>query len=65
MLQAVEDDGRSLTAPGILIGIRLLWRAARIHDGIGPARVLLGWMLVGWVITRSVHQSPNARRHFS
>lgn len=30
------------------VGVWLLWRAARTHGGVGPGRVLAGWMLVGW-----------------
>jgi uncharacterized membrane protein len=30
------------------VGVWLLWRAARMHGGVGPGRVLAGWMLVGW-----------------
>lgn len=29
-------------------GLWLLWRAARRNDGVGPGRVLAGWILVGW-----------------
>lgn len=32
----------------LLAGVLLLWRSARIHDGVGPIRGLVGWMLVGW-----------------
>ncbi len=30
------------------VGVWLLWRAARTHGGVGPGRVLAGWMLLGW-----------------
>jgi uncharacterized membrane protein len=30
------------------MGVWLLWRAARSHGGVGPGRVLAGWMLFGW-----------------
>lgn len=30
------------------VGVWLLWRAARLHGGVGPGRVLAGWMLFGW-----------------
>ncbi len=30
------------------VGVWLLWRAARTHGGVGPGRVLAGWMLFGW-----------------
>lgn len=30
------------------VGVWLLWGAARTHGGVGPGRVLAGWMLVGW-----------------
>jgi uncharacterized membrane protein len=30
------------------VGVWLLWHAARTHGGVGPGRVLAGWMLVGW-----------------
>lgn len=30
------------------VGVWLLWRTAREHGGVGPGRVLAGWMLLGW-----------------
>ncbi len=30
------------------VGGWLLWRAARTHGGVGPGRVLAGWMVIGW-----------------
>lgn len=30
------------------VGVWLLWRTARTHGGMGPGRVLAGWMLFGW-----------------
>jgi uncharacterized membrane protein len=30
------------------VGVWLLWRMAREHRGVGPGRVLAGWMLLGW-----------------